>query len=474
MSNRIIFINPPVDTTEYDWEYGLGSRLPPIGLCSLAASVRKYGFEVAILDAYNLGLSTQATVKKIMEFSPTHVGITASTSYVFFAAKLAKMIREDQHQIVTIIGGSHLSAMPHETMEKFPDFDIGVIGEGEETIVELLNLPPSLLGLDKVRGIIYRGQDGALKKTQPRPYLDDLDKLPYPAWDLLQGFPSYYRPSPTNYKRLPIASLVTSRGCPYQCTFCDRTVFGNRYRSFSADYIIGLVKELKYKYGVGEIAFYDDTFTVNGLRLDKICEYFIKNDLKLFWSCLGRVDLVDSKKLKLMKRAGCWLISYGIETASQKILDLYQKKISLLQIKEAIKITKDEGIHTRGFFMIGNPLETEDTIAQLRDLLRRMPLDDIHIGFFTPLPGSELYKSADKYGRFSRDWRAMDRYALNFIPKSLNKDLLLKYKSKLYRSFYLQPTKLLRYFILLFNPKRTLEILSRGLIFLKLIIIKEA
>lgn len=469
MDNKIMFINPPIDNSQYDWECGLGSRLPSIGLCSLAAYTRQHGFKTTVLDAYNLGLSLETTLKRILEFSPTHVGITATTSYVFFAVKLAKLIKKYRPAIVTIIGGAHISAMPVETMQRFPEFDIGVIGEGEETITELLNLPQSLNGLSNVRGIMYREEDGSIKKTQTRPYLSDLDKLPYPAWDLLVSFPSYYRPSITNYKKCPVASLVASRGCPYQCTFCDRSVFGNHYRSFSAEYIIGLIKELKYKYSVNEICFYDDNFTLDKIRLNTLCEYFIKNALRLSWSCLGRVELVDIASLNLMKRAGCWLISYGAESASQEILDLYQKKINLFQIEQAVKMTKSQGIKTRGFFMIGNPLETKDTIVQMKNLLRKIHLDDIHISFFTPLPGSELYKSADKYGKFSRDWTSMDMYTPNFIPEGLNKDLLLKYRSILYKSFYFQFRRLICNLGILLKPKRFFETLKKSWVFFRLI-----
>lgn len=464
-----MFINPPVDASQYPWEYGLGSKSPSMGLCSLAAYSRKYCFETAILDAYNLELSVEDTLERILRFSPTHIGITATTSYIFSAAKLAKLIKRYSPQIITIIGGAHISSVPIETMQRFSDFDIGVIGEGEKTIIELLSLSEPSRDLDKVNGIIYREGDDELKKTSAQSYLEDLDKLPYPAFDLLSGFPNYYRLSPPNYKKSPVAPLVTSRGCPYRCTFCNRSVFGNRVRSFSTEYVVGLIKELKDKYRIREIAFYDDTFTMDKMRLKMICESFLNNNLRLSWSCLSRVDSVDQASLKLMKRAGCWLISYGIESASQEILDLYQKKINLFQIEEAIRATKAQGIQARAFFMIGNPLENENTILQMKSLLRKLPLDDINISFFTPLPGSESYKVAHKYGKFNDDWDSMDVYSLNFVPYALSRDLLLKYMAQLYRSFYLRPKILLRYLKLILNPKRIFKTFKSGLLFLRLI-----
>ena len=469
MSVKIMFVNPPLVGAQHEWEQRLGSRLPALGLCALAAYTRREGFDTALLDAYNLGLSPEATMSKVLEFSPRYVGITATTATIFLAAKFAELIKERCPRIITVIGGSHVSAMPMETMQAFRAFDIGVVGEGEQVIIDILGLPESLENLSDIKGIVYRDGGNGLKITGRKPYLDNLDSLPFPAWDLLINFPILYKPSPTNYKKLPVASLVTSRGCPYGCTFCDRSVFGNRWRSFSATYVVDLIKDLKAKYGIREISFYDDTFTVNKKRLHEMCEQFIKNNLNLSWSCLGRVDLADLETLKLMKKAGCWLISYGIESATPEILSIYKKDISLSQADKAVRLTKEAGILTRGFFIIGGPLETENTILQIKNLIHKIPLDDLHISFFTPIPGSEIYENADKYGRFNKEWSSMDVYEINFVPNDLNENLLLQYRSDLYRSFYLRPARLFRYLRLLLNPKRVFEILSGGLIFLKLI-----
>jgi len=469
MSARIMFVNPPIVGAQHEWEQHLGSKLPALGLCALAAYTRREGFDTALLDAYNLGLSPESTMKKVLEFSPRYVGITATTATIFLAAKFAELIKEQCPQIITVIGGSHVSAMPMETMQEFRAFDIAVVGEGEQAIVDILRLVEPFADLSNIKGVIYRGGDDSLKRTEKRSYLEDLDRLPFPAWDLLTDFPGLYRPSLTNYKKLPVASLVTSRGCPYKCTFCDRSVFGNRWRSFSATYVVDLIKDLKAKYGIREISFYDDTFTVNKKRLHEMCEQFIKNNLNLSWSCLGRVDLADTETLKLMKKAGCWLISYGIESATPEILSIYKKDISLSQIDKAVRLTKEAGILTRGFFIIGGPLETENTILQIKDLIHKIPLDDLHISFFTPIPGSEMYENADKYGRFNKEWSSMDVYEINFVPNDLNENLLLQYRSDLYRSFYLRPARLLRYLKLLLNPERASEIISRGFTFLRLI-----
>jgi radical SAM superfamily enzyme YgiQ (UPF0313 family) len=470
-TNKVLFVNPPVSTSAYEWIERLGSKLPQIGLCSLAAYTRKQGIQTGLLDAFNLDLKPEAALEQVLEFSPTHIGITAMTSSIGYAAEFAALVKKNNPELITIIGGTHVTAMPEETMEQFPDFDIGVLGEGEETITEILRLqtnavPEELAG---VKGIIYRAGDGELKKTGARPFIKNLDLLPYPAWDLLPGFPDLYRLTPTNFKRLPTASMVASRGCPYKCTFCDRSVFGNNYRFFSTDYIIGMIGELQAEYDIREVCFYDDTFTVNRKRLTDFCEHLIKNKIKLSWSCLGRVDFADLELLKLMKKAGCWLISYGIESAAQEILDIYRKKTTVEQIEDAVRATKKAGISARGFFIIGGPLETDDTIAQLKTLIKRIPLDDIHLSFYTPIPGSELYKTVHRYGTFSHEWSKMHVYTLNFVPHGLTRDKLEKYRSELYRSFYFRPSVLFRYLLIMMNPRRMKEILTRAWAFLKLI-----
>jgi anaerobic magnesium-protoporphyrin IX monomethyl ester cyclase len=469
--NKIIFVNPPVSVSAYEWIERLGSKLPSIGLCSLAAYTREKGFETQILDAYNRGLTPEKTMEQLLTFSPTHVGITAMTSNIGFAAEFAERVKKTNPEIITIIGGTHITALPEETMERFSWFDIGVLGEGEETITEVLNLPVDATreSLAEVKGIIYRDGNDKLKKTAPRPFFKDLDRLPYPAWDLLAGFPKLYRLTPTNFKRLPATSMVASRGCPYQCTFCDRSVFGNRYRFFSADYVIGMINELQENYGIRELCFYDDTFTVNRKRLTVFCEYLVKNKKKFSWSCLGRVDFADEELLRLMKKAGCWLISYGIESASPEILALYRKNTTIDQIVNAVRATKKAGILARGFFIIGGPLETDATIQQLKDLLKRIPLDDIHLSFYTPTPGSELYEVSHQYGTFDSDWSKTHVYDLNFVPNGLTGEKLETYRSELYRSFYFRPRRMFRYLLIMLKPRRMKEIITRGWAFLKLI-----
>ena len=239
--------------------------------------------------------------------------------------------------------------------------------------------------------------------------------------------------------------IVTSRGCPGQCTFCDNSVFGRKYRWHSPRYIINMIKILKQRYNIKEIQFKDDNLLVNKITLKELCEIMIKEKLNITWNCGGRVDMVNPEILKIMKEAGCWQIWYGLESGSDKVLKCMKKNITVEQIKYAVKITKDAGISPGGFFMVGNPNETEEDIKMTLKLLLELPLDEFHMSHLTPFPGSELYRTADMYGQFDRNWKKMNGWNILFVPKGLTREKLVYYSNLAFRKFYLRPRIILSY-----------------------------
>lgn len=470
----IIFVDPPISLARrYGKLASAANTMPSLGLLSLAAITRINGFNSHIVEASSLGLDYQSTIEEIFKHSPDYVGITATTLSIHNAAILAKMIKKRDDTVCTIIGGAHLTAVPEETMNLFPQFDIGVIGEGEETITKLLRANENNQDLIGIKGLIIRNGNN-LHLTERRPFIKDLDKLPFPAWDLLPGFPKAYRPTAFRFKQLPAASLITSRGCPMKCIFCDRSVFGDRCRWFSAEYVVEMMKTLYQKYGVREILIEDDTFVISKTRLIAICQELLKEDLNLSWSCLARVDMVDRKILDIMRRAGCWQIGYGIESGVQKILNFIRKKTNLEQIETALKWTKEAGIETKGFFMIGHPTETVDTIKSTIKFAKRVDLDDFSIFKFTPFPGSEIYKIADRYGKFDDDWEKMNLLETVFIPHGLTKNELETYSKLALRKFYFRPKIILSYVKrIMQNPKNLSRIFKGFLAFLQAILEKK-
>lgn len=423
--SKVLLINPALSLEQ---RYGKSAtqtmhHTPPQGLCYLAAVVRKNGYDVAIIDAEVLPYSNAELLARVKEYAPDYIGITSTIVTIFTAADYVKMFRQNIKGAKIILGGPQITACPERTMELLPDLDAGVLGEGEITIIELLKALENNQNLEAVPGLIL-ARDGKSVRTEKREFIQNLDVLPMPAWDLLPELARYYRTSEITYKRLPAFQIVTSRGCPFRCTFCDRSVFGNEWRSFSAEYVLKMVKELTNKYGIKDLNFGDDEFLINKKRITKICQYLIDEKIDLTWSAVGRVSSVMPEILKLAKKAGCHQIAYGLESGSQKILDIINKKLTKEEIIRGVRWTKEAGIEVKGLFMVGCPLETEETIKETRELIEMLDLDYISMAAFTPLPGAEVYETATKYGTFDDDWHKMNLWQHIFVPFGLNEEQL--------------------------------------------------
>ena len=469
---KIVFVHPPLTMEErYSAMAKAGTETAPLGLCNLAAVTRAAGYETKIIDASALGWDSNKTVEEILKFSPDFVGITAVTIAVYNAGQVAKKLKEKAGHIITILGGPHITCLPLQTMQEFSGFDVGVIGEGEITIQELLPALGKKEDLSSIKGIIFR-KDGELITTQPRPLIDNLDLLPLPAWDALPELTQYYRPPVFSCKRLPATSLVTSRGCSGQCTFCDRRVFGNRLRGYSAKYLLAMIRQLMDDYGIKEIIFHDDNFVLFRKRLKEFCETLIKEKWDLTWSCNTRVDSVNQEVILLMARAGCWQIGYGIESGSQRILDVIKKRTTIEQIEKAVKWSRDAGIRTRGFFMLGHPTETKETMRETIDLAKRLPVTDFQITFFTPLPGTEVFQHVKEYGTLEKDWRKMNMWVPVFIPYGLTREDLVRYHRMAFKEFYFRPKIIFSYLKLIKSPEHLKRIFSAAGTLLKSFFVK--
>lgn len=435
----IVLINPPLTTEErYGVKSQSGGQTPPLGLANLAAMTRQQGFDTTIIDAAALQLDYAAVVEQVNGLKCDTVGITAVTISIDNAARLADLLKASSPHRMVIIGGPHLTAVPEETMRRYPVFDVGVIGEGDYTLVDLLDALDLKKDLHGVQGLILNTPTGPVR-TEPRPRVKNLDDLPMPAWDLLPRLDQYYCPPVHTLKRIPAALLIASRGCPGHCTFCDRSVFGNKMRAYSAEYTFSLIKELYTKYGIREIQLRDDNFTAFRSRLLEWCAILKREKLDLVWTCAGRVDMVTPEVLKAMKDAGCWQIWYGIESGSQEILERIKKETTIEQIERAVNLTHQAGISPCGFFMIGNPGETKETLQQTIDLALRLPLDEAHFSFVTPFPGSELYLHAREYGSFNDEWKLMNGWRPLFVPHGLTDADLEHFSNKAFRRFFFRP-----------------------------------
>lgn len=416
------------------------------GICTLAAVARQKAYSVEIIDAMALKLENEALADSIAEKNPNYLGISACTMDIVAAADLASRVKSIRPSISIIIGGPHITALPKETMDEFPVFGIGVIGEGEDTLVELLDVLGGKRAkeLAEVDGLIFR-EGGALVTTKPRAFIKDLDVLPLPAWDLLPDLRQYYFAPAWTMHSGQTATIITSRGCPCQCIYCDREVFGNVVRYHSPEYVLEMMRTIHKKYDIGHLRIGDDNFIINKKRLHAICDYLIEERMNLTWSCLARGDSVDPDMLAKMRRAGCWSIAVGVETGSQEIHDIEKKGVTLERIEQAIVMIRKAGIKTISFNIVGHPLETVETMKKTIAFNKRIKVDDFKTQFMVPFPGTELYQNAEKYGTFEKDWKKMTVFQPVFIPHGLTKEDLIAWNKRGFRSFYLQPRIILSY-----------------------------
>ena len=457
----IVFVSPPLTLRErYGVDRQSGGESMPLALAFLAGVTRHAGYETHIVDSEILGLAPKEASDAIMSYKPDVVGFTAVTISVHNAATVARLIKNIDKKVMTLLGGHHISAVPKETMNLFPEFDIGVLGEGEVTIVELLAALKNGSKLKDVKGLILREGDGFFL-TGKRERVKVLDSLPLPAWDLLPRISEHYCPPVHTVKKLPASTLVTSRGCPGQCIFCARIVYENRGTYFSADRVMEMINDFYYNYGIREIQFRDDNFTVFRKRLLELCKKLENANLDLVWSSTGRVDTVTPEVLKAMKEAGCWQIWFGIESGSQRILDLTQKGTTIEGIRKAIKWTREAGIKPCGFFIIGHPGETKESIQETIKFGLDLDLAEIHATFMTPFPGSDLYLTYEKYGIFENDWKKLNGWTPMFVPHGLTREELKYYSNLFYKRFFFRPKVIISY-LLKIRSRKHLAVYLQG------------
>lgn len=439
---RILLINPPwSNDSVLD---SLISNNPPLGLAYLAAVLEKEGYkEIKIVDMKVSKMPLNEIKSYIHDFKPNIVGIYSTTGQVTSAAKIIDIIKSIDKGIWCVLGGPHPSVLPERTLKE-TNADIVVLGEGEITMLEFVKAVESKREISGVLGLYYK-KEGDILFTGRRPYIEDLDTLPLPARHLLPDI-SLYSDTNSVYETKLHAQVMSSRGCPFNCAFCDKSVYGRTYRVRSAKSTVDEIEFLVNKYNVREIRFFDDLFTANKQRVVDICDELKKRNIQISWSCESRVNTITPELLKIMKEGGCWAISYGIESGTQEVLDALNKGITLDQIKTAVKLAKDAGLTVRGYFMIGLPTENVETIKRTIKFATKLDLDHAVFSLFSPYPGTELFKNIEKYGIIkAKNWDEYMDLGQNppFIPHGMTSKQLERYYKLAYLSFYLRPRNLL-------------------------------
>lgn len=372
-----------------------GVPVPPLGVAYIASSLEGDGHSVKIVDMDALRLKIDDLLAITGEYKPDSVGFSVLTPFYktvcVFASKIKKLF-----DIPIFIGGAHPSGLPEGSLQECPNIDIAVIGEGEETVRELISAIDEGRGLHETKGIAYREGD-KIVRNPPRELIEDIDSVPFPAWHLLPM--ERYLNSGFKFNKKSF-SLITSRGCPYKCTYCDsHQIWKRKLRYRSPENILMEIRELKEKYGVSHIILQDDTFTASKSRVADLCDRMIKEAPGIVWDCKGRVDRVDFEVLKKMRDAGCTYISYGLESGSQEILDYVKKGITIDQIRRAVKLTKHAGIEVGGFWMMGFPPEDRRHIDMTVELLKELNLGwNSGLSILVPYPGTDIYADMKKEG----------------------------------------------------------------------------
>lgn len=444
-STKLMFINPPVDFSVFYSDMDLSdtkSSSPPIGILHLASICREYGYPVSMIDAHAEGLTIPQLVERVRTEQPHVVCLTAMTIMIDAAAQIALAIKAEFPHIITMVGGVHFTAEPTRTLQEYPQFDMGIVGEGEIALVELLE---NLNNLPNVKSLVWR-QGDKITVNPRREFFKDLDEFPFPAFDLVgKNLFTHYRLSVFGTTKFRSIGLVTSRGCSGHCTFCDLGVVGRGYRIMTAPYLISHLTHLKNEYAVNDLLFYDDMFTGNRKRLEDFCHAMIEAGTPFTWSCCSRVDFVSYLDiLELMKKAGCHSIEFGVESGCQRILDSMRKNVTKEKIAHVINMATKAGIQTKANFILGHLGETHDSIMETIQFANQLNVCYVQHTHLVPLPGSEIYESAMKYGTFDPDWRKMNTLLINFIPNGFTRSDLVWYSKLFWMRFYLRPKTILR------------------------------
>jgi magnesium-protoporphyrin IX monomethyl ester (oxidative) cyclase len=484
---RVMLIYPPVTFSPQSLKQ---SHLP-LGLAYLAGVLRGK-VELNALDAAVMGHDHEESAgekllryglpfaeieRRIREFKPDLVGVSCLFSSQFRnVVEVMKAAKAVNPKIITITGGTHPTFLPELSMERCPDLDLIAQGEGEFTMLDLVRASRENISLADIPGLVWR-RDGAVVINAPRPPHPNVDEIPFPARDLfpLERYHQIGLPMGIVYKRRPIMNLITSRGCPYHCTFCSSTKFwGACYRKRSAENVLAEMEHLYKDLGIREFKFFDDNLTSDMKRAKAIFQGMIERGINVTWNTPNGIHVVslDDELLELMKKSGAYELTLAVESGDQDVLkNIIKKPTRLEQVQDAARRIRQKGIGSYGFFIIGFPGESKEQIRRTLDFSRRLDLDRISCFIFNPLPGTPLFeecvaKGYVKPGDMTED---VDYFEARFDTPEWTRDELQKLRRGWFWKYNLgqllrHPLRFLsRYFVFMLRPGIVIEIIRRRL-----------
>jgi anaerobic magnesium-protoporphyrin IX monomethyl ester cyclase len=447
---RVILINPPIDSV---LEHGNASPVTsylfynsaPLGILYIAGVLEQAGETVAAIDGAAEQLNVAGVVRRVQEFGPDVIGIGSFTVSFETTKRLAAALKRALPDTPIVLGSYHVTLVPEEAMSD-TNFDVGVLGEGEHTMRELVDHYRSGTPIEDINGICFRKPNGELHFTTARKKFKALDELPFPSRHLLP--PNIYKPIPVDEHAFPKFSMVTSRGCPHACAFCQKSRTG--YRSHSPNYIVDEIEHVVRDFGVKDIAFVDSLFCANKKRVHAICDEILRRGVKVSWTCSSRVEVVDKPLLEKMKAAGCWRTRFGVESGSDKVLDFISKGITKDKIRKAITAADEVGLRPKAFFMVGHLPDTRETILETIEFAKSIPLHDVTVQINTVLPETpqeEIWnREGEKWGRIvspSTDEKSF--WEPTFVPWGMEPGDIIDLHRQFYREFYFRPVTLARH-----------------------------
>jgi radical SAM superfamily enzyme YgiQ (UPF0313 family) len=439
----------------------------PLGIAYIASYLKKHTDAMVEIIDTTFDKKPKERIKKIFSNKKYDiVGVSLMTSMLEDANYVAHVVKKYNPDSKVIFGGPYPTVLPDKTINE-KNVDAICIREGEITFYDIVKNKGDFEGIE---GIWYK-KNGKIIKNNPRMPIQNLDELPFPAWKLLpmdKYFKSWFQMDSTNIKNIKGASLIASRGCPYNCTYCQPTlnlIFGGKLRKRSAKNIVAELAELKKRYNINAFGLQDDTFIIDKEWVFEFCDQLEKSKMGLVWQCNLRANLVTEELLSRMKKAGLVRIAVGIESANQRILDdIYKKGITIEQVKNTLNISKKLGLYVHGYFMIGAPTETINEVKNSIEFARKNYMQSVTFSVTTPLPKTYLYEMSKKH--VTKGFEHFDYYT-NYVydNKITVPEKKLKYFKKMgYLYFHLTPKRLFHTIISFLSPsrlKKTLLMLRR-------------
>ena len=427
----------------------VGPRSEPLNLLYIATFLNNNNHKAEVLDCETEGISFEELENRIRKGNYDVVGVAMLTPLYSQAVQCCKIAKKVNPNIKTVVGGSHPTLRPKGTVDDEPSIDVAAVGEAEFTFLELLDAFEGKRKLKDVKGIVYR-ENNKVIMTEHRDNIQDLDVFPIPDRSLINM--KLYRPSVSYYKKLPAFTMVTTRGCPYRCTFCATAKTG--YRMHSIERVVEEMKSLVEEYGAKEILIRDDTFTLNRKRTRELCDAIIASGLnkKVSWDCITRANLVDPELLQKMKDAGCWGVHFGVEGGTQQLIDSIKKDSTLQTIRNAFKWCRELKMNTRAYMMLGLPGSKYEDDLKTIEFAKEIDPDWAQFTICTPYPGTQLYEELIKDGKLdSKKWDSYQTWGgfseeltLPWVSEGRTSDELKTLQRKALKSFYFRPKVILR------------------------------